>query len=165
MGRGNSEVLHLNPDWSCFLPSTHLILYSSSMLNYFTAFHKLCFLCALCLCPPCSSRMKCFFLYFEWLVLAYFFKLSSVITSSWKLPVTLQGLPSFESLSDFLSSIEEALCHTVLGAPLVTHTIETDYPKDLMTSLLLNPTDISLPFQWNLTLFTNSFFLIPSILG
>lgn len=165
MGRGNSEVLHLNPDWSCFLPSTHLILYSSSMPNYFTAFHKLCFLCVLCLCPPCSSRMKCFFLYFEWLVLAYLFKLSSVITSSWKLPVTLQGLPSFESLSDFLSSIEEALCHTVLGALLVTHTIETDYPKHLMTSLLLNPTDISLPFQWNLTLFTNSFFLIPSILG
>ena len=34
-------------------------------------------------------------------------------------------------------------CHMVLGVPLITHTIETNYPKDLMTFLLLNPTNIS----------------------
>lgn len=34
-------------------------------------------------------------------------------------------------------------CHMVFGVPLITHTIETNYPKDLMTFLLLNPTNIS----------------------
>ena len=106
VGRENSEVLHLNPGSSCFLPSTHLITYSSSLLKDFTSFHRLCFLGALCLCPHYFSRMKCFFLYFEWLVLAHLLKPSSVITSSWKLSVSLQGLPSFESSSDFLSSIK-----------------------------------------------------------
>lgn len=49
VGRDNSEVLHLNLGWSCFLPSTHLILYSSSLLKDFTYFQRLCFLGALCL--------------------------------------------------------------------------------------------------------------------
>lgn len=106
VGRDDSEVLHLNLGWSCFLPSTHLILYSSSLLKGFTYFQRLCFSGFV----PVShyfSGMKCFFLYFEWLVLAHLLKPSSVITSSWKLSVSLQGLPSFESLSDFLSSIKE----------------------------------------------------------
>lgn len=86
--------------------------------------------------------MECFSFHFEWLILTHLVKLS-LVTTSRKLPVTLRGLTSSESLFDFirLRSSKEALCHSVLGAPLVTHSIETNFPKDLMTSLLLNLTE------------------------
>ena len=47
--------------------------------------------------------------------------------------MTFQGLPSSESLLDFftrLSSVNEAWCHSVLGATLVTCAPEVDFLKD-----------------------------------
>ena len=141
VGRENSEVLHFNPGWLCFLPSTHLIFYSSSLLKDFTSFHRLCFLGALCLCPHYFSRMKFFPSTLNGWFLLIFWNLvqlsplpgSFLWASKGCLPLNLRPTSWAPSRS----------CHMVLGVPLIEHTIETNYPKDLMTSLLLNPTNIS----------------------
>lgn len=96
MGRENPQVLHLNPCGSGLfqmnpsIPSP-ITLYFSSIPGYFIAPHKRRFCCPLCLCPLGSSRMGCFSFCFEWLILAQLLKPSSVITSSRRLSVTLQG--------------------------------------------------------------------------